>query len=253
MNPPRRALNALYPIEETNKNSTSEALEGWLKITPKLGYLEEYDGAYTATVKYLELISNQIKETKERLAIKEVPEALYTVQFDAALKALSPRHLRSNWHSVSIQFTPDIYLALEWSSWVIGCIENPISESDLKELLESLNELDTLIAEPGLPDSLRDLIQKNVREIREAIELYPIIGANGLKVATQRLFGEAIFQKEVLHSASASSNTNTKKAYEKFVQVIKSAVNAFNTTVSTAENMLKLADLGPVLKITFSS
>lgn len=248
MNSSDRILKVIKLCESTGVRETHSALNGWRKAL-RQPWDNQDEISDSALLNRFTAVNDQINDLESALLSKNIPQYLFSEHLPHLRQAFSPLATSSQWGSVTKLLSPQLKVALQWSSWAIGETEKAISKDDLQELMSSLNELDALIAEPGLPDLLRGLIQKNVREIREAVELYPIIGADGLKVAVSNFFGEAFTQQDTLRAANESHDPSTKETLGKFLQVIKGAVDAVNTSVTTHESLIKIGALAATLKL----
>lgn len=250
LNPPERVLKSINQYLAMQPNRHVSSLEIWTKV---LSDPEAPKGTLSTASLTARLIAltKQLDACEDLLKPKGVPDSLHSVQFEKLRTALSPTQVNGSWTRISEICTEDTLVVLRWASWAIGSLEEPIAADDLKELIRNLNELDTLIAEPGLPDSLKSLIQKNAREIREAIELYPIIGANGLRQAANSFFGEAFTQQDTLKAASESPDADTREAFEKLLETVKGVVDAFNASVTTHANLIKLGSWATALHLSF--
>lgn len=250
MNPSERILNAVRAYLGFHSSSPhTSAGAAWQKSLLQPGDPESGASAGVLSERLLAL-TKQVNDLEEMLIKKEVPTSLIETPFKILRECFSPMGAATPWREVGKKFSSDLLTTLGWSSWVIGSIEEEISIEDIDNLLESLSSLSALIAEPGLPQPLRDLIEKNTQAIWDALELYPISGAAGLKTTISQILGEVMFRQDELRDAMSSSDKNTSEACKHFFTIIKETVEVFNSSVTAADNVIKIAAAVSLLKLT---
>lgn len=241
MNPSSRILKTTTSVMQINRSYSGKSITAWVQATPHLQDIPE-EKQYTHTSKYLIALEDQATKIPLLLKEKSVPDDIFQRHTTQLIRAFSIEHLTSSWATIQQLLTPEVILTLNWANWVIGQLEQPIQEDDLNQLISALNELESLIAEPSLPESLRSLIRKNAQEIWEALELYPVQGATSLQEAITNIAGSFMFNQVELGEATKSQDPATKNASLKFMQVIKKVSDVVNYTINTGESAQKIGD-----------
>lgn len=241
MNPSSRILKITTSALKINRSYSGKAITAWVQATPHLQALPE-ERQYSHASKYLIALEDQATKIPLLLKEKNVPDDIFQRHTKQLIRAFSVEYLTGPWATIQKLLTPEVDLTLNWASWVIDQLEQPIQEDDLNQLISALNELESLIAEPGLPESLRALIRKNTQEIWEALELYPIQGAASLQEAITNIAGSFMFNQVEIKKATESQDEATKNASSKFIKVVKKFTDTINYAINTGESAQKIAD-----------
>jgi hypothetical protein len=82
-------------------------------------------------------------------------------------------------------------LELQWASWALSRFdENDISEESILALQESLAAQEAMLKETSLPESLREMLERQVADLKTALLLYEVSGTKPLIDAVNRQYGE---------------------------------------------------------------
>ncbi|MBF4437932.1 hypothetical protein ERJ77_26310, partial [Vibrio anguillarum] len=80
--------------------------------------------------------------------------------------------------------------------------EDSLSEEELKNIIEKIEALFDTVYSSNLPDALRFALLEEVERLRNAISMYKIKGAKGLKDALQGTIGAVVANQEELRNAA---------------------------------------------------
>ncbi|WP_428354144.1 hypothetical protein [Methyloprofundus sp.] len=125
---------------------------------------------------------------------------LYLSSFVRIDKAFFPLNLASNWSSVKPHLTEEALTRLQFCAEELSSFysEETISEDDLKDIIDKTDELFNSLYQCSLPDTLRLTLLEEVERIRNAINMYKIKGAKGLKEALQGTIGAVVANQDEL-------------------------------------------------------
>lgn len=138
----------------------------------------------------------------------ELNHQLYLSSFIRIDRAFFPLNLASNWNSVKPHLTEEALTRLQFCAEELSRFysEETISEEDLKDIITKTEELFNSLYESSLPDTLRLTLLEEVERIRNAINMYKIKGAKGLKEALQGTIGAVVANQEELKNADKTSD-----------------------------------------------
>lgn len=167
--------------------------------------IEDDDVAITKGVVELYSLSQEIQTLIKMNS--QLNHDLYLNSFHRIDRAFFPLNLASNWNSVKQHLTDEAITRLQFCADELSRFysEESLSEEDLKDIIDKTEELFESLYSCSLPDALRLTLLEEVERIRNAINMYKIKGAKGLKEALQGTIGAVIANHDEL---KASSKTN---------------------------------------------
>lgn len=177
-------------------------------------------------------VIGEVKATQSRLADLGIESELFHLPAEHLRVVFSPLRLSHNW----AQFmNADIALktrhALLWARWALNKFdEDDLPTEQVEALRGSLAAQEALLAEIKLPFALRELLERQVRELKTAMLLYRVSGAAPLADAVNKHIGE------MRHVSNA-----TVKEYEEGTPEVKTAVEKAGELIVKAA---KVADIG---------
>ncbi|MFD2168387.1 hypothetical protein ACFSJY_19190 [Thalassotalea euphylliae] len=154
------------------------------------------------------------QEIQSLIKMKEnLNHDLYLSSFQSIDRAFFPLHLATNWQSVKQHLTDEALTRLQFCSQELSGFysEESLSEEDLEDIIKKTDELFTALYSSSLPSALRLALLEEVQRIRNAISLYQIKGAKGLKEALQGAIGALVANQEELKNATDSDDDDVIK------------------------------------------
>ena len=138
---------------------------------------------------------------------------LYLSSFHRIDRAFFPLNLGSTWQSVKQQLTDEALTRLQFCAQELSEFysEDSLSKEDLADIIKKTDELYGSLYSSTLPSVLRLTLLEEVQRIRNAISLYQIKGAKGLKEALQGAIGAVVANQEELKSAKSENDDVIKK------------------------------------------
>ncbi len=144
------------------------------------------------------------QETQSLIKMKEgLNHNLYLASFSRIDRVFFPLQLGSTWAQSRAHLTDEALIRLQFCAQELSGVysEESLSEEDLLDIITKTNELYNSLHDSTLPSTLRMTLLEEVQRIRNAISLYQIKGAKGLKEGLQGAIGAVVANQEALKSA----------------------------------------------------
>ena len=176
--------------------------------------IEEDNVQITKGVVELYSLSQEIQsliEMNERLN-----HQLYLSSFNQIDQSFFPLNLNSNWKSVKQYLTDEALTRLQFCAEELSKFysEESLSEDDLKDIITKTESLFEALQKSTLPDTLRLSLLEEVARVRNAINMYTIRGAKGLKEALQATIGSVVVNQDELKKNSDNNAEGLKRIGE---------------------------------------
>jgi hypothetical protein len=138
---------------------------------------------------------------------------LYLSSFHRIDRAFFPLNLSTTWQGVKQHLTEEALTRLQFCAQELSGFysEESLSEEDLADIIKKTDELYDSLYNSTLPSALRLTLLEEVQRIRNAISLYQIKGAKGLKEALQGAIGAVVANQEELKKATNENDEVIKK------------------------------------------
>jgi hypothetical protein len=138
---------------------------------------------------------------------------LYLSSFHRIERAFFPLNLGAGWQGVKQHLTDEALTRLQFCAQELSSFysEETLSEEDLADIIKKTDELYNSLYSSTLPNVLRLTLLEEVQRIRNAISLYRIKGAKGLKEALQGAIGAVVANQEDLKSAKTENSDVIKR------------------------------------------
>ena len=176
--------------------------------------VEENDVLVTKSVVELYSLSQEIQSL---IKMNDgLNHELYLASFNKIDRSFFPLNLGAPWSSVKPHLTDEAITRLQFCAEELSRFysEESLSDEDLQDIIKKTEELFETLYESSLPAALRLSLLEEVERIRNAINLYKIKGAKGLKEALQGTLGAVVANQEELKIASATDSDVIKRLGE---------------------------------------
>ena len=176
--------------------------------------IEKNDVLITKAVVELYSLSNEVQALVRMN--NQLNHDLYLKSFTSINLAFFPLNLKANWNTAKVHLNDEALTRLQFCAELLSTFykEETLSEKDLKEIIEKVESLFETIYSSSLPLVLRLSLLEEVERLRNAISMYRIKGAKGLKEAMQGTIGALIANQEDLKLASQDNPDVLKKLGE---------------------------------------
>lgn len=138
---------------------------------------------------------------------------LYLSSFNRIDLAFFPLNLATTWQGAKNHLTDEALTRLQFCAQELSGFysEETLSKEDLADIIKKTDELYNSLYSSTLPSVLRLTLLEEVQRIRNAISLYQIKGAKGLKEALQGAIGAVVANQEELKKAKNDNDEVIKK------------------------------------------
>jgi hypothetical protein len=217
MNPATRIYSIVQTFSATNTNATIQSI--WEKYLAEQSAppISEDDVIIAA-----QALMAEVRSMENKLKSLEVPQDLYADCVNRLRTAFSPTQLAVPWqgHKEIIE-KQATQLALRWTHWALSKFdETDIDESSLQDLVTSLAAQEVLLKTTALPLGLREILERQTRALRRAIQLYRITGAEPVRKVVTDAFGEFGTASTTLAAEVEQSSSSVKDVLAKGMQLI---------------------------------
>lgn len=186
-------------LRQTDRiSANTNVCKGWRELFSIESTDENQE--YIDVTNKLRLLHLEVQHIKKQLLKHNVSADVWDATLRKAEASISPRLLHAQWNNVRQYLTEDTFVSLSFCSAILEDEESSISEIDFQDLRAMLKELNDLLDNSTLPDSLKALIRNHIELINSAISDYPISGANALRDASKRAIGDIVVYKDILTS-----------------------------------------------------
>lgn len=170
------------------------------------------------------LVIKEIKSLESVLSRMGVPHPAYGNAFHVLKAAWSPTQLSAGWASFQDGATrAGVMSVLHWAAWAIQ-EKNDIEIDDnlLNALIDKIETQEDILRNDEIPTVLREMLQRHVSELREAVKFYKICGIQAVADTVRKQMGEmATTPKEIINLKETSESS--RAAFKQGVEIIVEA------------------------------
>ncbi|TRV71204.1 MAG: hypothetical protein EWV52_14090 [Microcystis panniformis Mp_MB_F_20051200_S6D] len=236
INSPSRINQIIAKAPQFSPNEST--FEVWAKI---FNIVEDRPTIKSTKVTYyLQLLQQEVLITREHLKKTNIPQIRYSAALSDLEEAFSPHWLTQPWNLVLQYLNTATVVSLGWVEDSLPSEENDVTESELEEVSNLINELELSLEDSKLPTSLILVIKNLIYLMREAIDRYPISGARALRSAMTNCYGELVLVKEELNKNPSDETSKLKKVWDKFTSVVENA-GKVDSAISIGKKILEFS------------
>lgn len=167
---------------------------------------------------FLSAVGAELNSIEAALQDMEVPDALYVHHLSALRNVFSVSALNAKWDDhAGKQLSAETITSLQWIAFVLPIEAETTNVEGIAEIVTLLDALDEMMAAEGVPPALAALLNKHSREIRHAIQLFPVQGVSGVKKAARVVLVDMKLDEDEVRTAAAQGDP----------QIVKTVGNAF--------------------------
>lgn len=149
----------------------------------------------------------EVRLLERRLQELGVPLPLFVDALTSLKSAFSPTQLSHPWHVHQERMSQRaIALSLSWADWALTRLNEPeVAEEVITALKKTIDDLEAHVASVEIPAGLRDLLERQVAELRIALSLYKVRGVGPVVDAVNRQVSELRnVSEELVHEVEAA-------------------------------------------------
>ena len=196
--------------------------DAWAKAFGIEGPKGERDGPLARAMLAFQ---DEIEALESQLSAAGIPGECYASQLERLRITAAPGTMRSGWEGMLGNVNPpDVRLALLWARSTPIPGEGDIPEEQLASLLELLEQLDQGFAAAGLPPAMAEYAATQLRNVREALQIYRVKGAAPMRVALQQAFGATVEMGEAMAEEAAAASPEARSYMERVGAMLTRAV-----------------------------
>lgn len=171
-------------------------------------------------------LRSEVDAVQASIAGTELAEAFAPVADSTRYLTATPQ-LVQNWsNSRANHLRPETLGAWQIISLTLPAADDQVDASALAALQADLEELEATVRNPSVPDDLRRLVQKQVRQIRRALRQYGVRGIEPLRDAISVAAGDLRRDQEALRTSASDAPAETTKVAQAMKKVWTTAVTA---------------------------
>lgn len=219
MNPASRLLAI---VQHTPPQHQQQAMSGswwsYLNLEPN-GSNEVPSIAAMAAV-------SEVRSMEFRLRHLGVPEPLYYDCVSVLREWLSPANLNQHWSSYREQVrSKSVEIVLKWAAWSLTQFDEPDVDPDVMSRLQAdVEAQEQRLADTALPYALREMLERQVADLKAALLLYRVKGMQPIVEAVNKSVGEVRNASEELVAECEVDKPG--KAQEVFKKALELVTNA---------------------------
>lgn len=195
----------------------------------------------------LNLLHEELLLISESMDNSDFSGELYKPYLKQVLSIASVQSINGNASSYQNILKPEVLLSINYCSEIISDEEKEINIDDLEEVLNLISNLENELENKDLPNHLKSIILKNIKEIKEAIHSYNIVGVKAFHNVIKNAYGDVILNQEVFKENNQEINVlvdiwnkvlsvsngiikieNTVNAGSKLIEHSSKAIDLFN-------------------------
>ena len=216
---PASRLHALLSIL-LKGDPKEKILDAWARI------LEVSNRLDVEVPRRLVLLNDLLDDAEQMIKLNtSLNHNIYLSCFPQIRTVFSPLHVHKNREGLILpHLTPEVMARLEFCADALqqGWSEVEMTQDDLQDISNDLNELIEAVATSSINVQLRKALLEALEGVRLSISLYRIYGAKGLKQNLQGLFG-LVFTERAELKKETEGNTDVIDRLGKLMDKIDSA------------------------------
>ncbi|OIM97958.1 hypothetical protein BFR57_09535 [Idiomarina sp. MD25a] len=149
-------------------------------------------------------LHDEVESVRSEMKKLGYSENLYNTTLNKCNTLFAVQTLMSKWQSMKQQITPEVPVALGFCSEILPNEEDLIDKDSLDDLKRMAADLRGTLSSSKLPDYTRNIIDKHITKIEEALTKYRAVGAKAFEEVLQSAYGEVIANEEAFKKAKGS-------------------------------------------------
>jgi len=209
---PRHVNSAsrLFAISEKVAATRDDAktLDMWIKI---FGLVGEQASAIEVCRRLI-WINEEIDLMLVQMGATHFSEHLYLKPAQGMRSAVAPTAMHGNAQAIKGSMSEPVRTGMEFCADALPDEEAPVDPESINELKSLITELRDMVAEAGLPDYLRHLVQRHIDLLQRALDALPIKGLKALTEATLAASGQLVCLTADVREDESRGDVDARKA-----------------------------------------
>ncbi len=218
MNPAKRILGLYESVllsPEIGENGHAVTfLQMWGRV---LGVSQTPDHTHEDEVSVgLIAVREELDLVKVRLAESNCPIDLYSPHIDRIRGISSPTLLHQEWPGHKRGLPAETLLAIKWSAWMLPDEEDSIPSGELEELSAELDAVEAALAACALSARMQMFVAGQIKLIRAALKIYPVLGKRPVDEALERCVGAITKEQRAISNELANGEPSAISTFSRF-------------------------------------
>lgn len=242
MNPAQRLLELIDFFTTTATDKSMQ--EVWARYINA----EATTASEEEVLTYVQIALAEVRNMESQLDAMGVPVQLLNSCADRLREAFSPKRLDTNWrsqHATTIQ-NASVRVVLQWASWTLGQLnENTIDPEAWSALSQTLEAHEKLLHDTAdIPPGIQAMLERQVRELRQAMTMYKLQGVAPIQTAVNHAVGELRTATSELVSELENSPEPVKSLFQKGRELVGQAAELSDKGSKVAKFSKEIYELG---------
>ena len=223
-------INSAYRIKEIldsvkTKADKLPAHEVWSEI---FGLIETDQHKKNFSIsRCLADLHDEVEHVRSEMLKAGYTSNLYNPTLNKCNSIFAVQLIPGQWAQPKQQITPEISTVLGFCSEILPNEEDLVDPTSLEELSKMAADLRELLTESTLPPYTKNIIDKHLSKIEDAISSYSVVGAKALEEVMQSAYGEVISNEEIFKEAKGSKElSKLSSIWQKTKSVLDGVVSA---------------------------
>ncbi len=233
-------INSAYRIKEIldstkSKNDKTPAYEVWAEIFD-LSENDQHKRNFCIS-RCLADLHDEVEHVRSEMLKAGYTSNLYEPTLNKCNAIFAVQHIPGQWAQPKQQITPEVSTVLGFCSEVLPNEEDLVDQTSLEELRKMASELRETLKDSTLAPYLKNIIEKHLSKIEEAISSYRAVGAKALEEVMQSAYGEVISNEEIFKEAKGSEELSKLSALWQKTKSVLDGVVSVNKRIGGVQGM----------------
>jgi hypothetical protein len=153
----------------------------------------------------LSLVNLEMENVIKMMSEANFSSDIYRPYFDKLLNVINPQNLSQQWNQLRTHnLTEATMIVVRYCSEILPNEEDLLSEAEIQELELSVDQLLEKIKNGSLPNSLKAIVEKNLKNIKRHLNKYGICGSQVLKDVASEIIPVILENSQVIKENEAS-------------------------------------------------
>lgn len=182
-------------------------------------------------------LHDEVELIRSEMMKLDFSDNLYSASLDKCNAVFAVQTIMTSWQSPKKQISPEVEIALGFCSEILPDEEMLIDEKSIDELKKMASELKASLGSSKLPAYTKNIIEKHLAKIEEALTKYKAVGAKALDEVMQSAYGEVIANETVFEEASGSKELRKLSAMWQKTKTILDGIVSADKRLGAAQGM----------------
>ncbi len=187
----------------------------------------------------IELLHDEITSIDVSMDKTNFSEELYKPYIQKALTLLTPNSANGDCQGYQNILKPEVILSFKFCQEILPQEEEELNNNEINEALKLIEELEEELKSKNLPDSLKDVILKNITEIKRAIHNFNIIGIKAFYEMIENTSGKMVMNREKFEKEKDNEQVSKFKKIWVNIYTISKRVETFGETLNKYNNLFE--------------